>query len=75
MHSLPRKFENVRRKSIVVHLEGGYFTMILERNLCPDIAEIKELMLKEVVQTPCSIHSGSKKIHVLKGKFCCNNLK
>jgi hypothetical protein len=43
--------------------------MILERNLCPDIAEIKELMLKEVVQTPCSIHSGSKKSTCIERKI------
>ena len=50
--------------------------MVSWQNLCPDIQEIKSIILKEAHETPYSIHPGSTKMYMdLKKTFWWNNMK
>jgi hypothetical protein len=56
---------------------GDFNSLWFHNPICvPDILEIKELILKEVHETPYSIHPGSTKMYMdLKELFWWNNMK
>ncbi|KAK1648050.1 hypothetical protein QYE76_065855, partial [Lolium multiflorum] len=55
----------------------GEGSLWFQKRICvPDIAEIKEVILREAHQTPYSIHPGSTKMYMdLKELFWWNNMK
>ncbi|KAK1630621.1 hypothetical protein QYE76_004936 [Lolium multiflorum] len=63
------------RPSEFHHGEMG--SLWFQKRICvPDIAEIKEVILREAHQTPYSIHPGSTKMYMdLKELFWWNNMK
>ncbi|KAK1651525.1 hypothetical protein QYE76_069330 [Lolium multiflorum] len=63
------------RPSEFHHGESG--SLWFQKRICvPDIAEIKEVILREAHQTPYSIHPGSTKMYMdLKELFWRNNMK
>jgi hypothetical protein len=72
--------EEIRRISEGRKLEfnlGEFDSLWFQKRICvPDIAEIKELILKEAHETPYSIHPGSTKMYMdLKELFWWNNMK
>ncbi|KAK1667501.1 hypothetical protein QYE76_055660 [Lolium multiflorum] len=56
---------------------GESGSLWFQKRICvPDIAEIKEVILREAHQTPYSIHPGSTKMYMdLKELFWWNNMK
>ncbi|KAK1694992.1 hypothetical protein QYE76_011689 [Lolium multiflorum] len=56
---------------------GEMGSLWFQKRICvPDIAEIKEVILREAHQTPYSIHPGSTKMYMdLKELFWWNNMK